>query len=75
MTWMKGRLIDMRTGRVIRVGDDVADFRGELARVTGWDSPRHPGSSGRVTVRTDDGPEREYYPSVFNLRIATDEEG
>lgn len=68
MAWMKGRLVD-KDGRTVNVGDHVVDFRGESARVTGWDSPRHPGSTGRVAVRVGGGGEREYFPSVYGLRI------
>lgn len=73
MAWMKGRLVD-KDGRTVNVGDDVVDFRGNMARVTGWDSPRHAGSTGRVCVREDDGGEREYFPSVYGLRIEVEED-
>jgi hypothetical protein len=55
-------------GREVRVGDEVTDFRGEKSVVTGWELPRHSGSTGRVYVITDaNNSPAGYYPSVFNL--------
>ncbi len=52
------------------LGDRVTSFRGEFATITGWEKPRHEGSTGRVNVKWDAKPEwgiQSLYPSVFDL--------
>jgi len=54
------------------LGDVAHDFRGEAAIVTGWQEPRHAGSTGRVYVKEmgDRGFTGEYYPSVYGMKWA-----
>ena len=56
-------------GRVVREGDEVTDFRGNTWRIVSWEFRPAP-SSGRVYVVKPGGGgfEREFYPSVFDLR-------
>jgi hypothetical protein len=65
-------LIDEATGKPVRVGQRVTDFRGERWTVTGWTEPAHAGSTGRVHVKQGQT-EMSYYPSVFNLSFMTQE--
>lgn len=60
------RLVD-KNGKEIKVGDEVVDFRGDKAVVTGWIKPKHPGSTGRVSVKEDGGFTMDYFPSVYDL--------
>jgi len=64
------RLIKETTGVEVNTGDIVHDFRGKAAYVTGWATPRHSGSTGRVYVKemNDQGFTGEYYPSVYGLK-------
>lgn len=59
-------LVD-KQGRRINKGDEVIDFRGDKAKVTGWQAPTHAGSTGRVYVVEPGSSERGYFPSVYNL--------
>lgn len=58
-------------GRKVKEGDEVTDFRGEKAIVTGWELPRYEGKSGRVYVKEKNAKGEEwemgYYPQVYNL--------
>ncbi len=38
-------------GRTVKEGDEAKTFRGEPVVITGWQQPRHEGSSGRVRPR------------------------
>jgi len=67
------KLVD-NNGQVIVAGDKVRCFRGEEHTVQGFQAPRHEGSSGRVIVETSDGFRREFFPSVFNLKIEVNHE-
>ena len=60
------RLVD-KNGKEIKVGDEVVDFRGDKAVVTGWLKPKHAGSTGRVSVKEDGGFTMDYFPSVYDL--------
>jgi hypothetical protein len=64
------RLIKESTGIEVKSGDVAHDFRGEAAIVTGWQEPRHSGSTGRVYVKEmgDKGFTGEYYPSVYGMK-------
>jgi hypothetical protein len=64
------RLINEKTGAEVKTGDVVHDFRGRPAYVTGWATPRHGGSTGRVYVKimSDHAFDAEYYPSVYGLK-------
>lgn len=72
--------IDPGTALPVAVGDDVADFRGEVWRFEGVSQSPQGSSSGRVNVSRPcpdcghywhrDGREsRELYPSVFDLTL------
>ncbi len=56
-------------GRTVKEGDEAKTFRGELVVITGWQQPRHEGSSGRVNVtfKNSPGSTRVFYPGVCNL--------
>ena len=63
-------LIDSATGKTLKVGDTLTDFRGEKSVLTGMTPPHKPSSTGRVFVAEDwgDGKKHEgsYFPGVFN---------
>jgi len=62
------RLVHDATQVEVAIGDEITDFRGEKAIVTGWDKPHKPASTGRVYVRAVDGEHSAgFYPSVFDL--------
>lgn len=63
----KGPCLVDKNGKEIKVGDEVVDFRGDRAVVTGWLKPTHPGSTGRVSVKEDGGFTMDYFPSVYDL--------
>lgn len=46
-------------------GQTVTDFRGNTHILTGWEEPRHPGSSGRVFLKDSDDRESSVYPTVI----------
>ena len=60
-----------KEGRMVEEGDEVIDFRGDKAIVTGWEAPRFEGKSGRVYVEEilKDGNKFRagYYPEVYDL--------
>ncbi len=58
-------------GKVVKIGDAVVTFNGEKATVTGWEEPRHSGSTGRMNTTHGRG---EHYPSVFGCKFISDEE-
>lgn len=64
------RLTYTKTGDEVKVGDVVHNHMGKAVIVTGWERPKHEGSTGRVHVRTmQDNPfEMSYYPSVINAQ-------
>jgi len=64
------QLINEKTKQPVKTGDVVHDFRGRPAFVTGWATPRHGGSTGRVYVKimSDHALDAEYYPSVYGLK-------
>lgn len=70
------KVLKTAAGRSVQIGDVVTSFRGEEATVTGWQEPRHEGSTGRIRVKWlgVDGCtatyDLDYYPSVFNLTWA-----
>ncbi len=57
------RLVHNETGAEVEIGHAVVDFRNEPGTVTGWQEPKHAGSSGRIEVGG-----WEFYPSVFNCK-------
>lgn len=57
-----------KNGTEVKRGDKVVDFRGEAHIVTGWQLPKHSGSTGRVNVKKVGGRfESEFFPSVFDM--------
>ena len=64
------KLIYETTGKEVQSGDIAHDFRGDAAVITGWQEPRHAGSTGRVYVRemNDQAFEGAYYPSVYGMK-------
>lgn len=64
------KLIREKTGEQINTGEVVHCFKGKAAIVTGWEPPRHEGSTGRVYVKEmkEGGFEMGYYPSVYGLK-------
>jgi hypothetical protein len=67
------KLIDLKTGKEVKIGDTVTDFRGDKAELTGIYPPRHSNSSGRVTV-WDGKMTGEYFPSVFGCQIVEEQD-
>lgn len=62
---IRPKLIYDKDGSDVCVGDTVLDRDGDEMKVTGWSVPAHPGSTGRVQVKTGDS-DREFFPSVIN---------
>lgn len=61
-------LIYTATGADVKIGDTAYTFDGTEVKVLGWMEPRHPGSTGRVYVKTAgiaDAMRCEFYPSVI----------
>lgn len=65
---MPHKLIDKKTGKEILIGDDVTTFRGEIWKLRGFTPPKHPRSTGRITVESE-GFTSEYYPGVIDAEI------
>jgi len=66
------KLVDVKTGNEIHVGDVVQTFRGEKARVTAWTEPCHAASTGRVSVvvlKEKRFGEQHFFPSVVGAEI------
>ncbi len=59
-------LVHDSTGRPVEIGELLTDFRGDTAYLTGIETPRHAGSTGRVRVQVGTW-SREYFPGVYNL--------
>jgi hypothetical protein len=55
------------SGRPAQKGEEVTSFRGEKMIITGGRPPHHSGSTGRIWVKENNS-DREYYPSVCDLR-------
>ena len=65
-------LLHTETKRVVAVGDTLKTFRGEAVIVTGWEKPRHAGSTGRIYVRDagiPHGLEMSFFPSVCGCEV------
>lgn len=65
------KLVHKKTGKPVKEGQVIADFRGDEAVFLHGTEPSHPGSTGRAYVRpVDSDPESSgfgFYPSVFDL--------
>lgn len=65
------RLVNKETGKEVKVGDKLTDFRGDTAYATYFREPTH--GSGKICVVEDkkdmNNPSatREYYVSVYGL--------
>jgi len=68
------RLIYETTGKPVNVGDIAHTFRGEAVIITGWQEPRHEGSTGRIyTQSTDESRwQNAWYPSVCGMKWVGD---
>lgn len=53
-----------KDGKAVHIGDEVRDFRNDIAHIQGGRPPHHAGSTGRVWT-TDNS--REFFPSVYGL--------
>jgi hypothetical protein len=57
-----------KDGTQLKIGSKVDTFRGEKAEVRAMYLPHHPGSTGRVVLKFEDGSEGEYFPGVINAQ-------
>lgn len=58
-----------KAGDEVKLGDCLLTFRGESAKVTRLQEPRHEGSTGRIY--SDIG---AFFPSIFNCKWVGDDE-
>ena len=63
------KLIHLKNNEEIKIGATVADYRGDIWKLTNFTPPKHPGSTGRVTLENKFGTPAEYYPGVINAKI------
>ncbi len=63
-------LIYEDTQKPVTVGDIARTFKGEPVIVTGWQEPRHSGSTGRVYCQSMDESkwQNAWYPSVCGMK-------
>jgi hypothetical protein len=55
-----------KDGHQLKIGEKVVTFDGEKAEVLAMYLPHHPGSTGRVFLRFEDGGEGQYFPGVID---------
>lgn len=60
------KLIDKETGKEVKTGDVVTNFRGDRDILKSFTEPHKPSSTGKVYVENGLS---GYYPSVFGLKI------
>lgn len=65
---MRYKLIEVASGNEVKPGMHVLTFRNEVCTVTGFQAPRHAGSTGRVFVKLG-GADLAFFPSVCGLKI------
>ncbi len=67
-------LIYEDTQKPVTVGDIARTFKGEPVIVTGWQEPRHSGSTGRVYCQSMDESkwQNAWYPSVCGMKWVGD---
>lgn len=67
------KLINEKTGKELKSGDQVETFRGKTAILKSFTAPHKLGSTGRVIIR-EEGQEYcgEYFPSVIGAKIIKD---
>jgi hypothetical protein len=68
---MNYKLVDEKSGKELNVGAKVKTSRNERATITALRPPHKKDSSGHVTIKTTDGYEQEYYPSVIGAKYIT----
>jgi hypothetical protein len=68
---MSCKLIEEASGKEVKSGMNVLNFRNEIYKVVDFLTPKHMGSTGRVIVVKPEDPEHKYmfYPQVFGLKI------
>lgn len=70
------KLIDVKTGAELNVGDVRLTFRGDEVRITSLQPPHKPESSGKVNVKfVSDGVPGQYYPGVLDARFVEADDG
>jgi len=62
------RKVIKKDGSEVKPGEVLIDFRGETARFQSVSASRN-----RVYVKTEDGYESEYFPSVYDLTIVDED--
>lgn len=62
-------------GSEAHIGMEVTTFRGEKAILTGWQEPKHYGSTGRVCIK-EEGADwtSRCYPSVIGAEFREEDE-
>jgi hypothetical protein len=67
---MAFKLVEIASGKEVKPGMNVLDFRDEIWQLVKFDPPRTAASTGKVTV-TQKGHKFDstFYPSVFDLKI------
>ena len=73
---MRHKLIEIKSGAEVKPGMTIIDFRNEIWKLVSF-QVMSPPSTGRVTVisaDSDNKMERQFYPSVFDLKIVEIEE-
>lgn len=64
------QLRNSENGAILAKGSH-ADIKGSPVEITGWQEPRHSGSTGRVYIRyLNGGQDAEYFPSVIGAEFA-----
>jgi hypothetical protein len=64
------KLISKITGKEVKAGDILTDFRGDTTVLKSFTEPHKPSSTGKVYV---EGGLTGYYPSVYDLEIVNHE--
>lgn len=62
-------LVDKTTQEAIMPNTMRKTFRGEWVTVESWEAPKHMGSTGRVYVKSEEGTQAGYYPSVIGAEF------
>ncbi len=66
--WKTHKLVH-KSGKELKKGDKVTDFRGDTHRIVGFELPHHSGSSGRVFTKYGKGHDGYFFPSVVDAEI------
>jgi len=63
------KLVREKDGAEVKVGDELATFRGEACKLVAVQEPHKPGSTGRIYVEFGTGGRSwGYFPSVCGLK-------